>query len=799
MKYIKKFQEISILDTPSVGGKNSSLGQMFSKLAAQQITVPDGFAVTADAYWYYVQSNNLMPAMQKYLAELQKSFDMSTLQQVGRDIRSLFLGGKIPDDLAQEILIAYHALSVEYGQKECDVAVRSSATAEDLPSASFAGQQESYLNVRSDKELLENYIKCLASLFTDRAIVYRIEQKFDHFKVALSVGVQKMIRSDLACSGVAFSLDTETGFKDVVLINSSYGLGESIVKGLVIPDEFVVHKPTLQKGYRSIIKKRLGRKQQKMVYTDDVADPVKTVQVPVAEENRFSLTNDEILELARKVVTIEDHYSSLKGSWVPMDVEWAKDGLDNRLYIIQARPETIHGGAHQSNQVTTYHLQPKEGEKLSSLVQGQSIGQKIISGPARVIAQIKDIDQIKTGDILVTVMTDPDWVPAMKKAAGIITDRGGRTCHAAIVSRELKIPALVGTENATNVIKTGDVITLDCSQGEVGFVYPGIILFTVTTTALDTLPHLPVALMVNIADPDGAFSLAPLPIAGVGLARVEFIITNAIKVHPMALIHPEKISDKTIAQKIDEATVAYSDKKKFFIEKLAEGIGMIAAALYPRPVITRFSDFKSNEYRELLGGIYFEEQEENPMLGFRGASRYYNGRYQEAFALECAAITMVREQMGFSNVKVMLPFVRTVEEAKKVLATMGLSDIRRGENDLEVIMMCEIPSNVVLIDEFSQLFDGFSIGSNDLTQLVLGVDRDSAMLMKMFDERDPAVKKMFTLAIEGAHRNKHTIGICGQAPSDYPEIADFLIECGIDSLSLNADSVLPFIMRYAKK
>ncbi|MCX5921789.1 MAG: phosphoenolpyruvate synthase [Candidatus Dependentiae bacterium] len=796
MKFIKRFDEVCMQDIAQVGGKNASLGEMIGALSKQGVRLPTGFAITSDAYWHYLEFNHLLEPMKKIMATLVDVRDFAKLKEVGRSIRTMLEKATMPDDLAQEIAASYQALSKQYGVDACDVAVRSSATAEDLPTASFAGQQETYLNIRGVETLLLATQKCIASLFTDRAIVYRIENKFDHFKVALSVGVQKMIRSDLACSGVAFSLDTETGFKDVVMINASYGLGESIVKGLVIPDEYSVYKPALEKGFDSILKKQIGDKQTKMIYTDNANDPVATVEVAEVDRKKSCLNVQEIVELAKDVVLIERYYSALKGSWSPMDIEWAKDGLDNKLYIVQARPETVHASQEHVHTLTRYEL--KSGQKRI-VATGQSIGQRIVSGTARVIKSADDIGQVQDGDILVTQMTDPDWLPAMKKAVGIVTERGGRTCHAAIVSRELNIPAIVGVQDATTVIKNGQQITLDCSEGKTGCVYDGVIAFEKTTTTLTTLPKLPVELMVNVADPDNAFTSGLLPVDGVGLARLEFIINNVIKIHPMALLHPEKITDKKTQDTIEALTYGYSDKKEFFIDRLSQGVGMIAAAFYPRPVIVRLSDFKTNEYRNLIGGSYFEPEEENPMLGFRGASRYYNERYREAFALECAALKKVREGMGLTNVKVMVPFVRTVTEAERVLQEMAKHGLERGKDGLKIIMMCEIPSNVILIDEFSQLFDGFSIGSNDLTQLTLGVDRDSESLSKLFDERDPAVLAMLRMAVEGAKRNKKHSGICGQAPSDYPEVAQFLIDLGIDSLSLNADSVLPFLLRYVKQ
>jgi pyruvate, water dikinase len=792
MKYIKYFEEVRLTDVSSVGGKNASLGEMITQLGAQGIRVPTGFAVTADAYWHYLNENNLVEKMKQIMSQLSDKNDVGVLQKVGSEIRNLIIAGKMPDDLAQEIITAYHDLSRRYKCENCDVAVRSSATAEDLPTASFAGQQDTFLNVSGDEQLLNACKKSMASLFNDRAIIYRIDQGFDHFRVALSIGVQKMIRSDCAVAGVAFSLDTESGFKDVVMIEASYGLGESIVQGLVTPDEYMVHKPTLAQGYASIIKKYCGDKKTKIVYQEHNASTVKTIDVPEQEQNIFALSDEEIIELAKFIVTIENHYSALKGSWSPMDIEWAKDGIDKKLYIVQARPETIYAGKKSLN-LQQYVMAADAKKDL--IIAGLSIGHKIVSGVARVVRGAQDIAQVRDGDIIVTPMTDPDWVPVMRRAAGIVTDRGGRTCHAAIVSRELGIPAIVGTKNGTEKIKDGSVITLDCSDGAVGSVYDGKIEYSVQDISCDTIPKPPVVVLINSADPDSAFQTSMLPVAGVGLARLEFIITNFIKIHPMALIHPEKVEDKVVRAEIDRITCAYSTQKDFFVETLAQGIGMIAAAFYPRPVTVRTSDFKSNEYRNLIGGTYFELTEENPMIGFRGASRYYNERYKEAFALECAALKRVRDVMGLKNVKVMIPFVRTVAEGSLVIAEMEKNGLSRGGNGLELVMMCEVPSNVVMVDEFSTLFDGFSIGSNDLTQLVLGVDRDSTMLSTLFDERDEAVKKMMAMAIEGAHRNKRYIGICGQAPSDYPEIAEFLISCGIDSLSLNADSVIPFLLR----
>lgn len=797
MRYIKYFEDIRLTDVKTVGGKNASLGEMITQLSSQGIRVPTGFAITADAYWHYLESNQLVETMKNIMSRLHDAGDVAVLHKVGSEIRDLMVNGRMPEDLAQEIITAYHKLSQHYGQNEADVAVRSSATAEDLPTASFAGQQDTFLNVVGDKTLLNACKKSMASLFNDRAIIYRIDQGFDHFKVALSIGVQKMIRSDGAVSGVAFSLDTESGFKDVVMIEASYGLGESIVQGLVTPDEYVVHKPTLQLGFTPIIKKMCGDKQTKIVYGSGTNE-VKTVVVPRADQHKFALSDKEIIELAQFVVAIEKHYSVLGNSWSPMDIEWAKDAHDDKIYIVQARPETIYAGK-TALKLQQYVLSGDAKIKKEVIVTGLSIGHKIVSGVARVVKGAQDIAQVRDGDIIVTEMTDPDWVPVMKRAAGIITDRGGRTCHAAIVSRELAIPAIVGTKNGTMAIKNGDIITLDCSAGATGTVYQGKLEYKIQETLLDTIPKLPVAVMVNIADPDSAFQTSFLPVAGVGLARLEFIISNFIKIHPMALVHPERVEDSKVRAEIDNLTALYTNKTDFFVEQLAQGVGMIAAAFYPRPVVVRLSDFKSNEYRNLLGGSYFEPIEENPMIGFRGASRYYNERYKEAFALECQALLRVRSVMGLKNVKIMIPFVRTVQEAQSVEDEMAVHGLVKGDDGLELVMMCEVPSNVIMIEEFSRYFDGFSIGSNDLTQLVLGVDRDSTILASLFDERDPAVKKMMAMAIAGAHKSGLYIGICGQAPSDYPEIAEFLIKAGIDSLSLNADSVLPFFMSCGKK
>ncbi|MFC1842543.1 phosphoenolpyruvate synthase [Candidatus Dependentiae bacterium] len=840
MKYIKNFKDISISDIPEVGGKNASLGQMIGQLAGTGVRVPGGFAITAQAYRYFLEYNDLMGKMAQIMGELKDYKDTKILKKVGSEIRALIVGGTMPDDLKSEIAQAYKALSVQYGQYEkagdvnsdgTDVAVRSSATAEDLPTASFAGQQETFLNVSGVNNLMQACKRSMASLFTDRAIVYRIEKGFDHFEVALSVGVQKMVRSDAGSAGVIFTLDTQTGFKDIIMINSSWGLGEIVVKGEVIPDEFLVFKPTLEKNFAAIIKKSLGDKNRKIIYKKDesalssgvsdnsdftkTVETVETAKTSKQEQNNFSLSDDEILELAKYSLIIEKHYSKIHDKWMPMDIEWAKDGQDGKLYILQARPETVHAPEYTKKKkelLKLYKLKDSSQKKLREklLLTGQSIGSKIASGKVRVIESVKDIGQVQEGDILVAKMTDPDWVPAMKKAAGIITDRGGRTCHAAIVSRELAIPAIVGAKvfgktgekSATEVLKTGQEITLDCSQGKTGFVYEGALAFVLVDIPVGKLDdahvNAPCQVMVNIANPDSAFNVSFLPNDGVGLARIEFIVSGVIQIHPMALIKPEEIRDYQISEKIAHITRAYPDKKQFFVDNLAYGISTIASAFYPKPVIVRLSDFKTNEYRNLIGGTYFEPEEENPMLGWRGASRYYNENYKSAFALECQAIKKARDEIGLRNIKIMVPFVRTVQEAEKVLQELAHNGLEKNVNSLEIIMMCEIPSNVILIDQFSKLFDGFSIGSNDLTQLILGVDRDSEILSGLFDERDQAVKKMMALAIEGAQSNHKPIGICGQAPSDLPEIAKFLIDCGIESISLNPDALADFLMRYEK-
>ena len=799
-RYIKSLQNVGLTDLNLVGGKNASLGQMINALSAQGIRVPHGFAITVDGYNAYMNHNNLTAQITNLANQISDVNDLKNLKTVSEEIRFLIENGQIPEQLAAEICQAYQELSIYYNEAQCDVAVRSSATAEDLPDASFAGQQDTFLHVQGSDNVLTYYKKCIASLFNDRAIAYRKEQSFDQMEIALSVGVQKMVRSDLACSGVAFSLDTESGFSDVVVINASYGLGEAIVQGAVTPDEYIVHKTTLNQGFAPIVKKHLGLKNNKVIYSHEQNDLIETVEVSQNDQQQYCLTNDEILELARMVMTIEQHYSQQyikrNSGWTPMDVEWAKDGVDGKLYIVQARPETVHS-AIRENTLQLYTLSERQSED-NIIIKGISVGQKIAHGTARIINSVEDIQHINSTDIIITDMTNPDWVPAMKQAAGIITNRGGRTCHAAIVSRELSIPAVVGTQDATEKIINGQQITLDCSGGTVGLVYNGHVPFTLTRVSLENLNAAPVPIMVNIADPDSAFKTSFLPSAGIGLVRLEFIITNALKIHPMALLYPDLITDLSVREKIEQTTAAYNSPTEFFVEQLACAVGMMAAAFYPRPIIVRFSDFKSNEYYNLIGGSYFEPIEENPMIGFRGASRYYHPRYKEGFALECAAMKIVREKMGLTNVKMMIPFVRSLKEAENVIIEMRKNGLERGVNGLEVIMMCELPCNVMQIEEFGQYFDGFSIGSNDLTQTTMGIDRDSALVSDIFDERDLAVKRMLVRAIQEANRTGKYIGICGQAPSDFPDLAEFLIETGINTVSLTPDTVIPFLMRYTQ-
>ncbi|MDO9371364.1 MAG: phosphoenolpyruvate synthase [Gammaproteobacteria bacterium] len=787
--YILWFEEIALRDLPVVGGKNASLGEMYGALAAQGVKIPNGFAISARAYWHVLESAGVRGELQRLMTDIHAQ-GVAERARRGALARDLVRGAGIPEDLWEEIRAAYDKLCAQYGA-QTDVAVRSSATAEDLPTASFAGQQESYLNIRGHGALREAVAKCFASLFTDRAISYRIDQGFDHFQVALSVGVQRMVRSDLAASGVIFTLDTETGFRDVIFITGSYGLGENIVQGTVDPDEFYVFKPTLRTGHKPLIRRRAGSKQLRMVYADGgVGAPTRNVAVPEDERRQFCISNDEALTLADYALKIEDYYSRTADKDQPMDIEWAKDGITNELFIVQARPETVQS-QRRGDVLETYVL---EGH-AAPVLQGKSVGQKIGAGTARVIASLDHLADFQPGEVLVAETTTPDWEPVMKQAAAIVTSRGGRTCHAAIVARELGIPAVVGAEGAMQALVSGAEFTVSCAEGEVGNIYRGKLSYRVERTELKNLGRPRTRIMMNLADPDQAFGLSFIPNDGVGLARIEFIISNSIKVHPLALLHPERVTDHRARKMMDELTAGYADKSEYFVARLAEGVATIAAAFYPKPVIVRLSDFKSNEYANLVGGSDFEPQEENPMLGFRGAARYTHPAYAEGFALECRALTRVREEMGLTNVKLMVPFCRRVEEGERVIAALAQHGLERGKNGLEVYVMCEIPNNVMQIDAFAKIFDGFSIGSNDLTQLTLGVDRDSARVAFEFDERDPGVLEMMRLAVEGARRNGRHSGICGQAPSDWPEIAEFLVRAGIDSISLNPDSVLKTTLR----
>jgi pyruvate,water dikinase len=759
------------------------LGEMYRELSAQGVKVPNGFAITAEAYRFFLREARLDHRIRDLLHDLDTQ-DLTMLRQRGRQVRQAILSAALPAALETAILEAYDRLSPR-ATEPLDVAVRSSATAEDLPDASFAGQQETYLNVQGHAALLDACKRCFASLFTDRAISYRADKGFAHFSIALSIGVQRMVRADLAASGVMFSIDTETGFRHAVLINAAYGLGENVVQGAVNPDEYYVFKPTLKQGARPILQKRLGAKEFKLVYDVGGGKMTKNTPVPPDDRDRFALDDDDILTLARWACVIEEHYSAKRGQLTPMDMEWAKDGHSGELFIVQARPETVQSQkAHDVLEV--YHLRQRGPVRA----RGRSVGEKIASGPVRVIKDAHQLHAFQAGEVLVTDKTDPDWEPIMKKAAAIVTNRGGRTCHAAIVSRELGLPAIVGAANGTEALANGQMVTVSCAEGDTGFVYDGALAFDIERIELSELPRPSTQVMMNIGNPDEAFSLSMLPNDGVGLAREEFIISTTIKAHPLALLDYDRLDDAAVKADIDRLTVGYRDKAQFFVERLAQGVAMIAAAFYPKDVIVRLSDFKSNEYADLIGGRGYEPTEENPMLGFRGASRYYDPRYQAGFALECQAMRKVRDEMGLTNLKLMVPFCRTVEEGRRVLAEMARHGLKRGDKGLEVYVMCEIPSNVILADAFADIFDGFSIGSNDLTQLVLGVDRDSEIVAHIFDERDAAVKTMIAQVIRAAKGKGRKIGICGQAPSDYPEFAQFLVEQGIDSISLNPDAVL---------
>ncbi len=805
------FEEVGIEDISLVGGKNASLGEMIQQLTPEGIYVPGGFATTAYAYRYFIEQAGLETKLRQLFADLNVE-DVNNLRARGKQARTLILNTPFPPELEKAITEAYselcqrYSINFEYCERfegedrelcenytyNVDVAVRSSATAEDLPDASFAGQQETYLNVHGIQCVLEACHKCFASLFTDRAISYRTIKGFDHFNIALSAGVQKMVRSDLATSGVMFSIDTETGFKDAALITAAYGLGENVVQGAVNPDEYIVFKPTLKEGYSPILDKRLGSKEIKMVYDLGGSKLTKNVPTSLSERIKYALNDEEILRLASWACQIEDHYSKVRGVYTPMDIEWAKDGVTGDLFIVQARPETVQS-QKASNILQTYKLDDT-GEILTT---GRAVGEKIGSGVARVILNVSQIDKFQPGEVLVTNKTDPDWEPIMKQASAIVTNQGGRTCHSAIIARELGIPAIVGCSDATKNIQNGQEITISCAEGEEGKVYAGLIPFKVTETQLDDLPETKTQILMNVGNPEEAFGLSALPCDGVGLARLEFIIANHIQVHPLALLKFDELTDSNKI-KVSRLTLHYDYKPDFFVDKLARGIATIAAAFYPKPVIVRMSDFKSNEYANLLGGQQFEPKEENPMLGWRGASRYYDPNYRQAFAMECQAFKRVRDEMGLTNVVPMIPFCRTPDEGRKVLAEMAEHGLVRGKNGLQVYVMCEIPSNVILADEFSEVFDGFSIGSNDLTQLTLGLDRDSSLVAHLFDERNQAVKNMLSMVIAKAKQNNRKIGICGQAPSDYPEFAEFLVNQGITSISLNPDSVLKTRLKVAE-
>jgi pyruvate,water dikinase len=789
-RYILPFQDIGLDDLALVGGKNASLGEMYRVLRPQGVRIADGFAVTVRAYRHLLEHTGVEAKIRDVLDSLKPS-DIAGLTDAGRRIRALLRGLEFPSDLRAAILEGYRSLCDEYGP-DTDCAVRSSATAEDLPEASFAGQQDTYLNIRGAENILGACKCCYASLFTDRAISYRRDMDCDDFAVGLSIGIQKMVRSDQACSGVAFTIDTESGFRDVVFITSAYGLGENIVQGAVNPDEFYVFKPTLRQGFTPLIRKTLGDKATRTVYSLDPGRPTKVVAVPDSERGRYSLTEAEVLELARMAIKIEDHYSARNGRPTPMDIEWAKDGPSNLLYVVQARPETVHSQKDRT-QLEEYVLL----EKGEPLVEGKSVGRKIGAGTARVILDPHKIGEFRAGEVLVTDMTDPDWEPIMKIAAAIVTNRGGRTCHAAIVSRELGIPCIVGTGEATDKIATGVGTTVDCSQGDVGYAYKGVLPFERRVIELGTIPRTKTLVMMNLGNPEQAFEQSFIPNDGVGLAREEFIISSYIKVHPLALLSFADLKDEEARRTIEGLTVGYEDKGLYFVDKLAEGVGLIAAAFFPKKVIVRLSDFKSNEYANLIGGRQFEPREENPMLGWRGASRYCHPKYKAAFGLECRALLKAREVMGLTNIEVMIPFPRTVQECRDVIRAMAEFGLERGRNGLKIIGMCEVPSNVILADEFLEVLDGFSIGTNDLTQLVLGVDRDSELVASVYDERNEAVKRLVKQVIEACLRRKKYIGICGQAPSDYPEFARFVVECGIETISLNPDTIIKTILDIA--
>ncbi|WP_051640718.1 phosphoenolpyruvate synthase [Thiomicrorhabdus sp. Milos-T2] len=791
--YIRFFSQVGINDIQLVGGKNASLGEMYQSLVPQGVPVPNGFAITSDAYNVILKENDLLEPLHSILDALDVE-NTQALQKSGAKIRSLIYNAGLPKSLYDEMVMAYRTLTDSLGEN-FSLAVRSSATAEDLPTASFAGQQDSYLNISGIDDYIDACKQCFASLFNDRAIHYRAEQGFDHFDVSLSVGVQLMVRSDLASSGVMFTVDTESGFEDLILVTGAYGLGENVVQGAIEPDEFYVHKPTFKKGFRNVLKRHLGSKKIKMIYASDAKNGdeshecIENVTTPLEQQQVFCISDQEVMRLAEYAIKIEDYYSKHAGVNRPMDIEWAKDGITGEIMIVQARPETVVS-QKSGGFLKQYSLQENRPE---ALVKGRAVGSRVASGKARVIESAEFLHEFQEGEVLVADMTTPDWEPIMKKAAALVTNRGGRTCHAAIIARELGIPAVVGTEKATDLIKNGAALTVSCVEGDEGRVYDEILQFTETEIDIGDLTLPKTKIKMNLGNPEQAFIVNKIPNEGVGLARMEFIISNSIKVHPQALLNPHQVTDTAVQKQITEITAGYESGREFFIDKLSEGIASIAAGFYPKEVVLRLSDFKTNEYATLIGGDVFEEDEENPMLGFRGAARYNDAQYKESFALECEAVKHVRENLGLENVVIMIPFCRTVEEAALVIDNLAMNGLKRGENGLKVFMMVELPSNVLLMDEFSEYFDGFSIGTNDLTQLVLGVDRDSHKVAFEYDERNAAVKKMVKMAIDGAQRNNKPIGICGQAPSDYPEFAAFLVKEGVSSMSLNPDSVLDTI------
>lgn len=784
--FVVWFDEITNKDVSIVGGKNASLGEMYQKLVPKGVNIPNGFALTSYAFRSFLEINGLDEKIRKVLEGLD-THDVANLSRKGSEIRQAILESPFPVELETAIREAYKQLSKEYKMRNVDVAVRSSATSEDLPSASFAGQQESYLNIQGEYTLIETCRKCMASLFTNRAISYRVDQGFDHMDVALSVGVQKMVRSDKASAGVMFTLDTESGFENVILINSAWGLGENIVKGRVTPDEFYVFKPMIGTRFNPIISRDLGSKKDRMIYALEGNEPVKNIRVSDADQYKFSLSDSEVKKLAEWGMVIEDHYKR------PMDIEWAKDGKLDKLFIVQARPETVH--ARRKLHVYEEYKIEKEGQVV---LEGTAVGFKVGYGKVQTIKDVSQIMKFEKGNVLVTEMTDPDWEPIMKKAAAIVTNSGGKTCHAAIVSRELGIPCIVGTINGTEVLDKYTDVTVSCAEGDIGKVYKGNVPFKVTRTNLKNVPKTKTKIMLNLGSPAAAFEFANLPVEGVGLAREEFIISNYIKVHPNALLYPKKVEDQDTKDKIQEIIKGYESGRDFYVSKLAQGIAKIAAAFYPKQVIVRLSDFKTNEYANLIGGTYFEPKESNPMIGYRGASRYTSPEFKDAFKMECDAIKKVRMEFGLQNVKIMVPFCRTIGEGKAVLDVLKKNGLERGKDKLQILVMCEVPSNVVLADQFSKLFDGFSIGTNDLTQLLLGLDRDSALVSYLYDERDEAVTRMLSKVISVAHKHKRTVGICGEAPSNYPEIARFLVKNKIDSMSLEPDSVIKTILMVSK-